>query len=329
MIAKIKPLKNLPKTRSNTARRHSMMRNLLLDQYRARQGNFLHAVDVDPENREEITQYGDQQIRETTQGTAQTLGRAIRQKLRIKYKGTSRQIVGRFSNTTTKTATKTTKKAVFKRFRQMASVRKRQVEKRAIKGSTRLLVRVGKAAGRAALALIKGIIALISSLPLIIVLLLIIVIAAIIGMFFGFSDSASSDVGAVIESVNAEVDTLITEQVSVLPEGAAYRLEYNGPDDYWTEILAAYAAASYPSDVYGIFTMTPDRTDKLKSTFWNMTNIETVAIPSDDITIYVITITHLSADEFADLQGWGSNQRDYLDSLLINFRDNFTELIPT
>ena len=103
---KVKPVAIVPRIRRKAVLVPKVARRLLADQYRARQGNFTHAADPNPQEGTAVTEYGERQIHQTLQGAAHTLsgaaqarkvGRSIRRRLHNPMqKGTSRQIVGRF-----------------------------------------------------------------------------------------------------------------------------------------------------------------------------------------------------------------------------------------
>ena len=335
---KVKPAAIVPKIRRKAALVPKAARRLLADQYRARQGNFTHAADPNPQEGTAVTEYGERQIHQTLQGAAHTLsgaaqarkvGRSIRRRLHNPMqKGTSRQIVGRFSIFPAKAGKKQAAKHMQKTAVAAAKAAGRQAGKAAAKATAKQTARAGRAAGRAALAIGKGILMLLSSLPVVAVTLLIVLIAAV-AAFFGFGGgSDTADVAPVVERLNAEMADGVAELTAALPDGAVYQVEHTGPADSWTEVLAAYAASGYPDEIYGAFSMTDEQIQRLEATFWGMTKISSAAISTEQGTAYAVTVRHLSAGEWAAAQGWESGQREYLDTLLADFREELAALVP-
>ena len=322
---KVKPAAIVPKIRRKAALVPKAARRLLADQYRARQGNLTHAADPNPQEGTAVTEYGERQIHQTVQGAAHTLsgaaqaplrkaGRSIRRRPHNPiHKGTSRQIVGRFSISPAKAG----KKQAAKPMRKTAAAAKaagRQAGKAAAKATAKQTARAGRAAGRAALAIGKGILMLLSSLPVVAVTLLIVLIAAV-AAFFGFGGgSDTTGVAPVVERLNAEMEDGVAELTAALPDGAVYQVEHTGPADSWTEVLAAYAASGYPDEIYGAFSMTDEQIQRLEAIFWGMTEISSAAVSTEQGTVYAVTVQHLSAGEWAAAQGWESDQREYLDN---------------
>lgn len=342
-LPKVKPKAGAPKLKKKAAAVPKVAYRLLADQYRARQGNLTQEADPEPENGTAATEYGERQIQQTVQGAAHTFssaaqapfrkaGHSIRQRLHNPaQKTTSRQIVGRFSIFPSRFSVKAAKKQAVKPMQKTAAAAKaagRQAGKAAAKATAKRTARACRAAGRAALAIGKGILMLLSSLPVVAVALLIVLIAAV-AAFFGFGGGpGTADVAPVLERLNAEMEDGVAELTAALPNGAVYRVEHTGPADSWTEVLAAYAASGYPDEIYGAFSMTDEQIQRLEATFWGMTEISSAAISTEQGTVYAVTLQHLSASEWAAAQGWESGQREYLDTLLADFREELAELVP-
>ena len=71
---KVKPAAIVHKIRQKAALVPKATRRLLADQYRARQGNFTQAADL--QEGTAATEYGERQIHQTLQGTVHTFSRA-------------------------------------------------------------------------------------------------------------------------------------------------------------------------------------------------------------------------------------------------------------
>lgn len=343
-LPKVKPKAGAPKLKKKAAAVPKAAYRLLADQYRARQGNLTQTADPEPENGTAATEYGERQIHQTVQGAAHTFssaaqasfrkaGRSIRQRMHNPaQKTTSRQIGGRFSISSSRFSAKAAKKQAAKPMQKTAAAAAkaagRKAGKATAKATAKRTARVGRATGRAALAIGKGILMLLSSLPVVAVTLLIVLIAAV-AAFFGFGGgSDTAGVAPVLERLDAEMEDGVAELTAALPDGAVYRVEHTGPADYWTEVLAAYAASGYPDEIYGAFSMTDEQIQRLEATFWGMTEISSAAISTEQGTVYAVTVQHLSASEWAAAQGWESDQREYLDTLLADFREELAALVP-
>ena len=89
-----------------------------------------------------------------------------------------------------------------------------------------------------------------------------------------------------------------------------------------------HISSGYPDEICGAFSMTDEQIQRLEAIFWGITEISSAAISTEQGTAYAVTVRHLSAGEWAAAQGWESDQREYLDTLLADFREELAALVP-
>lgn len=340
MTIKEKPPMFKPKNRKAVTLLPRTARSLLLEQYRARQGNLTQRDESEPPGTE--TEYADRQFRQTAQGAAQSAKKAVRGQLqkgggrfrqaifKRTERVTSRQAVGKSTRSVSLSAKATAKRAV----KQMQKKAAATAAKKAAVSTAKATVKTGKAAariaqavGRAAVALVKGLIALLSALPVVAAVILVIVLVVAAVCLFAFDTSQEeAGVPAVVEQINAELDERIDAICAEQESGAACRVEHTGPEDYWTETLAAYAA-EHPYD-YERFTMTPERAERLAAAFWDMTDLTASMQQGEQGPVCVVTVHRSTANELADKRGYTAEQRQYIAALLDEYRGNLQGLLP-
>ena len=261
------------------------------------------------ESQSDIAQYGRQQITQTGRRSAQiTYNAAARQ---IRRGNTFRQNVGKSF---------TIKRQLQKQATKAAAIRK-------AKATEKSTVRAAKAIGRAAISLTKGLIALLSALPVTAAILLVIVLAALVICLFSFETGPdTSDVASVVEQANTVLSAQIDAIKDTLEPGTAVRVEHTGPEDYWTDVLAVYATEHM--DDYDRFVLTPERTDELTGIFEEMTQLKSSTILEEHGPVCIITVHHLTASDLAVNRNWTKNQRQYLSVLLSDHRDELRWLLP-
>ncbi len=205
-----------------------------------------------------------------------------------------------------------------------------------------------KAAAAATVKVVKAIIAaterLISALiaggsVALIAVIVILMIGMIAGSAFGiFFNSEMED--SRIQDVVREINTAYEQRLDAI-EGANPHdeVEMYGSRASWSEILAVYAvrATTDPDNPLDVVTMDEERKEILEEVFWDMNEIdfetetrtetemqeiedengELVETPVDVDKVYLmITISHKTPEEMADLYGFDENQREQLEQLL-------------
>lgn len=304
MKIKEKKTMNAPKTRHAVS--YHLQSKPMMNQNYVCQDNLTDEA----ESQSDIAQYGRQQITQTGRRSAQiTYNAAARQ---IRRGNTFRQNVGKSF---------TIKRQLQK---QAATIRKANTVKKTTKKKA---ARAAKAIGRAAISLTKGLIALLSALPVTAAILLVIVLAALVICLFSFETGPdTSDVASVVEQANTLLSARIDSIKDTLEPGTAVRVEHTGPEDYWTDVLAVYATEHM--DDYDRFVLTPERTDELTGIFEEMTQLKSSTILEEHGPVCIITVHHLTASDLAVNRNWATNQRQYLSVLLSDHRDELRGLLP-
>lgn len=303
MKIKEKKTMNAPKTRHAVS--YHLQSKPMMNQNYVCQDNLTDEA----ESQSDIAQYGRQQITQTGRRSAQiTYNAAARQ---IRRGNTFRQNVGKSF---------TIKRQLQKQATKAAAIRK-------AKATEKSTVRAAKAIGRAAISLTKGLIALLSALPVTAAILLVIVLAALVICLFSFETGPdTSDVASVVEQANTVLSAQIDAIKDTLEPGTAVRVEHTGPEDYWTDVLAVYATEHM--DDYDRFVLTPERTDELTGIFEEMTQLKSSTILEEHGPVCIITVHHLTASDLAVNRNWTKNQRQYLSVLLSDHRDELRWLLP-
>ena len=217
--------------------------------------------------------------------------------------------------------------------RQMGTA-SRQVTERAKKTAKTAAVlskRAGAAVARALAAAVSALAAAVGAVPLVATLVIVIAVAAVasspFGLFFATERSAHGTV-SVSEAV-AQVNTDFNEKLEELQTGYD-GVVLHGQQADWPEILAVFACRFAGDEQNGVdvATLDADRINKLKSVFWDMTEITTEVEEiyhegtddEDGWTEYIlhITVTPLSADAMRTAYRFTVYQNDALDELLSN-----------
>ena len=217
--------------------------------------------------------------------------------------------------------------------RQMGAA-SRQVTERAKKTAKTAAVlskRAGAAVARALAAAVSALAAAVGAVPFVATLVIVIAVAAVasspFGLFFATERSAHGTV-SVSEAV-AQVNTDFNEKLEELQTGYD-GVVLHGQQADWPEILAVFACRFAGDEQNGVdvATLDADRINKLKSVFWDMTEITTEVEEiyhegtddEDGWTEYIlhITVTPLSADAMRTAYRFTVYQNDALDELLSN-----------
>ena len=207
-----------------------------------------------------------------------------------------------------------------------------QVTERAKKTAKTVAVfskRASAAVARALAAIVSALAAAVETVPLVATLVIVIAVAAVasspFGLFFAAERSAHGTV-SVSEAV-AQVNADFNESLEELQAGYD-GVVLHGRQADWPEILAVFACrfAGDKQNGVDVATLDADRINKLRSVFWDMTEIKTEveeiyhegANDGDGWTEYIlhITITPQTADAMRTTYRFTAYQNDALDELL-------------
>ena len=201
--------------------------------------------------------------------------------------------------------------------------------KKTAKAAAVLSKRAGAVVARALAAAVSALAAAVGVVPLVATLVIVIAVAAVasspFGLFFAAERSAHGTV-SVSEAV-AQVNADFNEKLEELQNGYD-GVVLHGRQADWPEILAVFACRFAGDEQNGVdvATLDADRMSKLKSVFWNMTEITTEvegiyhegADDEDGWTEYIlhITVTPQTADAMRTAYRFTAYQNDALDELL-------------
>lgn len=189
--------------------------------------------------------------------------------------------------------------------------------------------RAGAAVARALAAAVSALAAAVGAVPLVATLVIVIAVAAVasspFGLFFATERSAHGTV-SVSEAV-AQVNTDFNEKLEELQTGYD-GVVLHGQQADWSEVLAVFACRFAGDEQNGVdvATLDADRMSKLKSVFWDMTEITTEVEEiyhegtndEDGWTEYIlhITVTPQTANAMRMAYRFTAYQNDALDELL-------------
>ena len=224
----------------------------------------------------------------------------------------------------TKAATKTAaKKAVG----QTAQARARQLTiqraKKAAHATADLGKKAAQAVAHAVTALVSTLVGMVGGAVLLLALCAIILVAAVasspFGIFFAGQQKEPDAVSpnAAIAQINVEY----TEKLADLQAGNYDSIWIHGQPSDWREVLAVFACKTASTeDGVDVATLDPDRVERLRKVFWDMTTItteeETVEGEDSDETILHITIEAKTADDMRSVYQFTDYQNEALDALL-------------
>ena len=201
--------------------------------------------------------------------------------------------------------------------------------KRTAKAAAVLSKRASAAVARALAAAVSALAAAVGAVPLVATLVIVIAVAAVasspFGLFFAAERSAHGTV-SVSEAV-AQVNADFNERLEELQAGYD-GVVLHGQQADWSEVLAVFACRFAGDEQNGVdvATLDADRMSKLKSVFWDMTEITTEVEEiyhegtndEDGWTEYIlhVTVTPQTANAMRMAYRFTAYQNDALDELL-------------
>lgn len=225
---------------------------------------------------------------------------------------------------TAKTGVKTTAK---KTMGQTAQARTRQLAiqraKKAAQATADLGRKATQAAAHAAAAVVGAIVGILGGGVLLVLLCFVIVVAAVVASPFGifFADQQKEPDAISPNVAIAQINVEYTEKLAALQEGDYDSIQIHGQPPDWREVLAVFACKTAGADDgVDVATLDPDRVERLRKVFWDMTIItteeETIEREDGNKTVLHITIEAKSADEMREIYTFTNYQNEALDSLL-------------
>ncbi|MBM6909127.1 C40 family peptidase [Oscillibacter valericigenes] len=224
----------------------------------------------------------------------------------------------------TKAAAKTAaKKAVG----QTAQVRARQLAVQRAKKAAQATANLGKKAAQAvvhaATALVSALVGLVGGAVLLLALCVIMLVAAVVSSPFGifFADQQKEPDAVSPNAAIAQINVEYTEKLADLQADNYDSIQIHGQPPDWREVLAVFSCKTASAeDGVDVATLDPDRVERLRQVFWDMTAItteeETVEGEDGDETILHITIEAKTVDDMREIYTFTDYQNEALDALL-------------
>lgn len=245
----------------------------------------------------------------------------------------TRQQVERFSGKSLakpgKKATKAMQKQAQQQMKRHSQRKLAQQAQKAAKAAANVTRKTVVAIGKAVAAAFSAIAGIVGGGVLLVALCVILLVAAVVSSPFGifFSNEDPAPGAVTTREVVAEVNAEYAAKIEALQAGSYDSVEMNGAPADWWDVLAVFAVKTAGADDgMDVATLDPDRVERLKTVFWNMTTIssyvQTIRHPDRDPDdgvdtswtehILHITVTGKTADEAAAAYGFTQDQRAQL-----------------
>ena len=266
-------------------------------------------------------QSGSKAVKETAKGTIKTARKSI------KTAGQTAKTGVKTSQATAKAASKTAQ----------ATAKAAQRTAQAARAAARVTVRMLKMTVKATAALVKGMIALVSTGGAVLVLFLIIIAgAALVSSPFGIyfsdenKDSGVTPISHVVQDVNAEFAARIENIKNSHNNVNRVEIHYAGSADNirvdnWMDVAAVFAVkTAMDENGMDVATIDTTRIALIKSVFWDMNLIdyyvETIVYSDGETTTYEyilhIIITSRTAEQQADEYGFTGDEKNIMSEML-------------
>lgn len=239
------------------------------------------------------------------------------------------------------------KKAAAKAARQSArrmkvARAKAQAALRTAKQAARVTAKAIKASIAAAKALVTVLLA--GGWVVVMVAVVICLIGLLVGSCFGiFFSGEETGTGQTIRTAIAQVNQEYQDRLEEIQASHPHdTLEISGSQAVWKEVLAVYAAQT-TTDPEGqdVASMNEEKLGLLAEVFWEMnqlsanTETRTETTQNEDgeavdteVSVLVVTVSHKSAQEMAELLGFDDDQKEQLQELLSpEYDDLWNELL--
>lgn len=242
-------------------------------------------------------------------------------------KAATEKVASSTSPKAAKAAKAAAKTAAKKAVGQTAQARARQLTIQRAKQAAQATANMGKKAAQAvvhaATALVSALVGLVGGAVLLLALCVIVLVAAVVSSPFGifFADQQKEPDAVSPNAAIAQINVEYTEKLADLQEGGYDSIQIHGQPPNWREVLAVFACKTASAeDGVDVATLDPDRVERLRQVFWDMTTItteeETVEGEDGDETILHITIEAKTADDMRSVYQFTDYQNEALDALL-------------
>ena len=277
----------------------------------------------------------------TTGQSAKTMERSVKDTQKaVKTAEQSSRVTIKTSQEATQVAQRTTQKAA-----QTA-----QKTTQAAKAAAKTAAEATKRAAKAVVESVKAIIASAKSLfaaiaaggwVAVVVIIVIMMVGLIVGSSFGvFFSSEDTGSSMTMKSVVQEITLDYQSSLNTIRNTIAHdKMETSGYRAVWPEVLAVYAVKvnTDPNNPQNVAVMDDSRKNLLEEIFWTMNEISYEVVTAEEVVLHeevdpegniivtettevvttlYITVTHLSADDMAEVCGFTAEQKQILSELL-------------
>lgn len=237
------------------------------------------------------------------------------------------QATGKAGASTKVTAKTIGKSAARKAAGQAAQTQARQLAinraKKAAQTAANLARKAAQAVVHAVASLISAVVGAVGAVVLIPALCIVFLVAAVVSSPFGiiFADQQKEPDAISVNAAVAQINVEYADKLTQLQEGDYDSIQINGQPPDWREVIAVFACKTAAAeDGVDVVTLDPDRVERLRTVFWDMTaittEVDTVESEDGDTTTLTIIVTAKTADEMRTVYNFTDYQNEALDALL-------------
>ena len=187
--------------------------------------------------------------------------------------------------------------------------------RRSVDAASSAVKQTSKAVARAGKSMITSLAGFAGGGILLIALCVILLLAAVFSSPMGilFSDQSEQPDTVLLNVAIAKINTEYAAELEELQEGEYDSIEIHGTPPDWREVVAVFASKTAGGDQgVDVMTLDADRVDRLRSVFWDMTDIQT----EEEDGILHITIDAKTAEAMRRVYLFSRYQNQSLDTLL-------------
>lgn len=185
------------------------------------------------------------------------------------------------------------------------------------KGPTAFVQRIADAVKKTATAATGTIAGIAGGGVLLVVFSMLIIVAAVAASPFGILlTNEPSDGSVPLNVAVAQIQDEFTDRLKELQDGGYADIVLHSQLPDWKESVAVFACKTTGAvDGIDVMTLDPERVNRLKQVFWDMTELSTDVLSGDESVLH-ITVTPKSAEDMKLQYGFTNSQGEALDELL-------------
>ena len=187
--------------------------------------------------------------------------------------------------------------------------------RRSVDAASSAVKQTGEAIARAGKSMITTLAGLAGGGVLLIALCVILLLAAVFSSPMGilFSDQSEQPNTVLLNVAIAQINTEYAAKLEELQERKYDSIEIHGAPPDWREVVAVFASKTAGGDQgVDVMSLDPDRVDRLRKVFWDMTEIQT----EEEDSVLHITIDAKTAKDMRLVYLFSRYQNQALDMLL-------------